>query len=50
MERITNIMDQNNRVDAEIPTMDLLAKVSKTMKEIKEQSNKLAEQRSKAII
>ena len=45
MERITNIMQQNNALSEESSTIELLKEVGKSMKEIKDQSNKLIEQR-----
>ena len=50
MERIKNIMKQNDQMGEEMPTLDLLKQVGKSMKEIKDHSNKLIEQRQKAII
>ena len=47
MERITNIMGQNNQLANEESTLSMLNQVQKNMKEIEKQSNVLKEQRQK---
>ena len=47
MEKIGNIMAQNNQLNEEGPSIDLLNDVGKSMREIKEQSARLIEQRQK---
>ena len=41
MERITNVMSQNNAQGEETPTLDLLTNVGKTMREIRDQAAKM---------
>ena len=43
MERITNIMQQNNALTLDSTPIDLLKEVGKSMREIQEQSRKLLE-------
>ena len=47
MEKIGNIMAQNNQLNEEGPSIELLQDVGRSMKDIKEQSAKLIEQRQK---
>ena len=47
MERITNIMQQNTALAEEASPIELLKDVGKSMKEIKDQTSKLLEQRIK---
>ena len=50
MEKITNIMQVNNQLGSEQSTVDIISEVGKSMKEIREQSAKMIEARSKVII
>jgi len=50
MEKITNHMNEKTRLTSDQTTVDILNDVGKAMKEIREQSAKMIEARSKVII